>query len=103
MGTIRFGPARLPSHESPEAAVELLTERHYTACEIDFEGGFWMDWDYARRLRTLARRAGIALSVHAPIPAFLGHLGAAARSIGWRSACSTTPRELRPRAEHSQW
>jgi deoxyribonuclease-4 len=53
--------------------VELLTERGYSACEIDFEGGFWMDWDYARRLGDLARSADIALSVHAPIAAFLGH------------------------------
>jgi deoxyribonuclease-4 len=74
MGAIRFGPARLPSRESPEAAVELLTQHRHTACEIDFEGGFWMDWDFASRLGELARDAGIALSVHAPIPAFLGHL-----------------------------
>jgi deoxyribonuclease-4 len=33
-----------------------------------------MDWDYAKRLGTLAKRAGIAISVHAPIPAFLGHI-----------------------------
>jgi deoxyribonuclease-4 len=72
-GTIRFGPASIPSRESPDAAVELLTERGYSACEIDFEGGFWMDWDFARRLRDIARRADIALSVHAPIAAFLGH------------------------------
>jgi deoxyribonuclease IV len=74
MSEIRFGPSFVPSRESPEEAVELLVERRYTACEIDFEGGFWMDWDYARRLGPLAREAGIALSVHAPIPAFLGHL-----------------------------
>src|SRR5918996_5671185 len=41
MGTIRFGPARVPSRESPEAAVELLLERGHSACEIDFEAGFW--------------------------------------------------------------
>jgi hypothetical protein len=54
-------------------AVELLLERGYSACEIDFEGGFWMDWKYAERLGESAREAGIALSVHARIPAFLGH------------------------------
>jgi deoxyribonuclease-4 len=74
MGDIRFGPARVPSRESPDAAIELLRERDYTACEIDFEGGFWMDWDFAQTFGELARDAGIALSVHAPIPAFLGHL-----------------------------
>jgi len=70
---VRFGPARVPSHESPEEAVSLLVERGYTACEIDFESRFWMGWDFAERFGTLARRAGIALSVHAPIAGFLGH------------------------------
>jgi len=74
MAEIRFGPAHVPSRERPEAAVELLLERGYTACEIDFGGGFWMDWAFAESFGELARDAGIALSVHAPIPAFLGHL-----------------------------
>jgi len=74
VATIRFGPSRIPSRESPEAATAALAERGYSACEIDFEGGFWMDWDWAGRLRELARDAGIALSVHAPIAAFPGHL-----------------------------
>jgi len=74
MGEIRVGPARVPSRESPEAAVGLLRERGYRACEIDFEGGFWMDYPWAERYGELAREAGIALSVHAPIPGFLGHL-----------------------------
>ena len=50
MGTIRVGPARVPSRESPEAAVELLLERGYRACEIDFESGFWMDYPWAGRI-----------------------------------------------------
>ncbi|MGZ8694120.1 MAG: hypothetical protein ACXWYS_01640, partial [Gaiellaceae bacterium] len=74
MGEIRFGPARVPSQESPEQAIALLVERGYTACEIDFEGGFWMDYDWAGRFGELAREAGIALSVHAPLAAFLGHV-----------------------------
>jgi deoxyribonuclease IV len=73
MGAIRFGPARVPSRDSPDAALELLIERRYRACEIDFEGGFWMDWAYAARLGELSRDNDIRLSVHAPIPAFLGH------------------------------
>jgi deoxyribonuclease IV len=73
MSVIRFGPAFVPSRDDPKAAVELLVERGYSACEVDFEGGFWMDWEYAKRLSELARAAGIALSIHAPIPAFLGH------------------------------
>jgi deoxyribonuclease IV len=76
MGEIRYGPSGLPSRESPEAAIEILVARGYSACEVDFEGGFWMkdEWRWATRLGELARDAGIALSVHAPIAAFLGHL-----------------------------
>jgi deoxyribonuclease IV len=74
MAKLRFGPARIPSRESPEEAVRLLRERSYNACEIDFEGGFWMDYDWADELGKVARKARIALSVHAPIAAFLGHL-----------------------------
>ena len=73
-GTLRFGPARVPSRESPEAAVELLLERGYSACEIDFEGKFWMDYPWAERFGEVAREAGIVLSVHAPIAGFMGHL-----------------------------
>jgi deoxyribonuclease IV len=73
MSTIRFGPARVPSQESPEEAVGLLVEARYTACEIDFEGKFWMSWEFAERLGELAREAGIVLSVHAPIAGFMGH------------------------------
>ena len=56
--------------------MELLLERSYTACEIDFEGGFWMKDEYAwaSRFGELAAEQDIALSVHAPIAAILGHL-----------------------------
>ena len=72
----RFGPARVPSRESPETAIELLLERGYSACEIDFEGGFWMkpEWEWAARFGELAKKNKIALSIHAPIAAVLGHL-----------------------------
>src|SRR5213595_3817416 len=70
---LHFGPAHVPSQESPEAAIEVLVERGYTACEIDFEGRFWMDYDFAARLGELAREHDIALSVHAPIAGFMGH------------------------------
>jgi deoxyribonuclease-4 len=52
----------------------VLQERRYTACEIDFEGGFWMDYPWAERFGELAREAGIVLSVHAPIAGFMGHV-----------------------------
>jgi deoxyribonuclease IV len=71
---LSFGPARVPSRESPDEAVDLLLERGYNACEIDFESGFWMDYPWAERFGTLAREAAIALSVHAPIAGFMGHL-----------------------------
>jgi deoxyribonuclease-4 len=88
----------MPSRESPERAVELLLASGYTACEIDFEGGFWMDYDWAGRLGELAREHGIALSVHAPLFGFMGHLeasgrkfssavGALDRSAGIAAAC----------------
>ena len=64
----------MPSRESPERAVELLLEHGYSACEIDFEGGFWMDYAWAERLGTVAADAGIVLSVHAPIAGFMGHV-----------------------------
>jgi deoxyribonuclease IV len=74
MGELSYGPARVPSRESPDQAVELLLERGYSACEIDFESGFWMDYPWAERFGALAVDAGIALSVHAPIAGFMGHV-----------------------------
>src|SRR6476660_9282544 len=74
MGTIRFGPARVPSRKSPEEAVETLLERGYSACEIDFEGGFWMNYPWAERFGELARENKIVLSVHAPLAGFMGHV-----------------------------
>jgi deoxyribonuclease IV len=98
VGELRFGPARVPSRESPEAAVELLLERRHTACEVDFEGKFWMDYDWAARFGELARENGIALSVHAPIAGFMGHIerdkkqrmavGMLDHSAGIAKACS---------------
>jgi deoxyribonuclease-4 len=74
MGRVRFGPARVPSRESPAAAIALLQKRGFDACEIDFEGGFWMDYDWAAEFGRRAREAKIALSVHAPIAGFMGHV-----------------------------
>jgi deoxyribonuclease-4 len=74
VGELHYGPARVPSRESPEQAIELLQERGYSACEIDFESGFWMDYPWAERFGKLAADAGIVLSVHAPIAGFMGHV-----------------------------
>jgi len=81
MSSIRVGPARLPSRESPEEAIDALLERGYTACEIDFESGFWMDYPFAEQLGALARAHDIALSVHAPLFGFMGHLEASGRKF----------------------
>jgi deoxyribonuclease-4 len=95
MGRIRVGPARCPSRESPELAVELLLERGYDACELDLETGFWLDYPWAERLGELAREHDLALSVHAPLFAFPGHpdakkskmaLGALDRTAGIANA-----------------
>jgi deoxyribonuclease-4 len=63
----------VPSRESPEAALEALLARGLSACEIDFEGKFWMDYPFAERFGELCRDADVALSVHAPIAGFMGH------------------------------
>ena len=78
---IRVGPARMPSRESPEAAIETILERGYAAVEIDFESGFWMDYPFAERLGVLAREHDVALSVHAPLFGFMGHLEASGRKF----------------------
>lgn len=54
--------------------MEALLARGFSACEIDFEGGFWMEYAFAERLGELARTHGIALSVHAPLAGFMGHV-----------------------------
>ena len=52
----------MPSRESPEEAIQILLERGYAACEIDFESGFWMDYPFAELLGELAREHDVALS-----------------------------------------
>src|SRR3954471_14635293 len=67
-----FGVARVPARGSPEAAIEALRARDLSACEIDFEGKFWMDYGFAARFGELAREHDVVLSVHAPIAGFMG-------------------------------
>jgi len=90
MGRIRVGPAHIPDRESPETAIELVLERGYDACEIDFESGFWMDYPWAERLGGLAREHDVALSVHAPLFGWVGHLEATGRK--WSSALGALDR-----------
>ena len=90
MGRIRVGPARIPDRESPERAIEALVAAGYDACEIDFETGFWMDYPWAARLGEVARDADVALSVHAPLFGWVGHLEATGRK--WASALGALDR-----------
>src|SRR4029450_1531815 len=71
----------MPSRESPEQAIEIVVGRGYSACEIAFEGGFWMDYPFAERFGELAREHDVALSVHAPLFGFMGHLEASGRKF----------------------
>jgi len=106
MARLRFGPARLPSRESPEEAVSLLVERGFSAAEVDLGGGFWMDYDWADRLGALARDAGIALSLHAPLAGFMGHaekgkkynmaVGMLDHTAGIAAACGAAPVVFHP-------
>ncbi len=64
----------MPSRESPQAAIDALDRLGFSACEIDFEGRFWMDYPFAASFGELAAAGDIALSVHAPLAGFMGHL-----------------------------
>jgi deoxyribonuclease-4 len=74
VGDIRIGPSGLPDAPSFEEAAELLAARGYRACEIGFVSGFWLDYETAPELGAVLREADIALSVHAPLAAFMGHV-----------------------------
>jgi deoxyribonuclease-4 len=73
MGELRFGPADFPDAATFADAMADLRERGYSACEIGFVRGFWLDYDEAAELRAAAEAADVALSVHAPLAAFMGH------------------------------
>ena len=107
MATVYVGLGGLPSRDSPEASVEQLVRRGYDACEIDFGDGFWMDWDFARRLGDVAREAAIRLSVHAPLAGFMGHVERGGRkhqmavgmldhTAGLAQACGAAPVVIHP-------
>jgi deoxyribonuclease-4 len=73
VGELRFGPADLPDAATFDDAMADLRKRGYSACEIGFVRGFWLDYDEAAKLRAAAEGTNIALSVHAPLAAFMGH------------------------------
>jgi deoxyribonuclease-4 len=73
MGEIRYGPSGLPDAPSFEEAFAALTAEGYRACEVGFVGGFWLDYETAPAFGEAAAAADVALSVHAPLAAFMGH------------------------------
>ena len=73
MSALRFGPSDLPQAPSFADAMEDLRGRGYSACEFGFMGSFWLDYEGAAELRAAAEAADVALSVHAPLAAFMGH------------------------------
>ena len=73
MGEIRYGPSGLPEAATFEEAFAVLVAEGYRACEIGFAGGFWLDYETAPQFGAAAIAADVALSVHAPLAAFMGH------------------------------
>src|SRR5947209_15247898 len=74
MGELRYGPSGLPDADTFTESMVLLREDGYDACEFGFVGGFWLDYEQAPLLRAAAEAADVALSVHAPLAAFMGHV-----------------------------
>src|SRR4029077_4652013 len=87
MGEIRFGPSGLPEAATFEESFAALTADGYRACEIGFVSGFWLDYEGAPQFAAArpgargaasacaagAAAADVALSVPAPLAAFMGH------------------------------
>src|SRR5881398_2364044 len=73
MGEIRYGPGGLPEAPTFEEAFAALGADGYRACEIGFVSGFWLDYETAPLFGEAAAAADVALSVHAPLAAFMGH------------------------------
>jgi deoxyribonuclease-4 len=73
VGDIRYGPGGLPEAATFEESLAALCAEGYRACEIGFVSGFWLDYETASRFGESAAAADVALSVHAPLAAFMGH------------------------------
>jgi deoxyribonuclease-4 len=74
VGEIRYGPSGLPEAPTFEESFAALTAEGYRACEVGFVSGFWLDYETAPLLGEAAVAADVALSVHAPLAAFMGHV-----------------------------
>jgi deoxyribonuclease IV len=75
VGEIRFGPSGLPDLPSFEDMAAWLAAEGYGAVEIGFVNGFWLSYDDAPELAEALREQDIVVSVHAPLAAFMGHVG----------------------------
>src|SRR4029078_226719 len=73
MGEIRLGPSGLPEAATFEESFAALTADGYRACEIGFVSGFWLDYEEAPLFAGAPAPAAVALSVPAPLAAFMGH------------------------------
>jgi deoxyribonuclease-4 len=73
VGETRYGPSGLPEAPTFEESFATLVSEGYRACEIGFAGGFWLDYETAPVFAAAAAAADVALSVHAPLAAFMGH------------------------------
>ena len=74
MGRLRFGPSGFDVVDDPEAALAELAAAGFDAVEVGFVRGFNLDYPDAERLGEAARAHDIAVSVHAPLAGFMGHL-----------------------------
>ena len=98
MGRTRVGLPGVPDREDPQRAVDESSDRGYDACEIDFEGSFWMDYPWAERFGESGARGGrgavdprAALRLHGPPGGERAQVrsavGALDRSAGIAKAC----------------
>jgi len=74
VGRIRFGPSGLHPGLDPEDAVAAIAAAGYDAVEVGFVSGFKLGYPEAERLGEAARAHDVALSIHAPLAGFMGHL-----------------------------
>ena len=74
MSRIRFGPSGFDVEAEPEAAIAQLAASGYDAVEVGFVRGFKLGYPEAERLGAAARTHDVAISVHAPLAGFMGHL-----------------------------
>jgi hypothetical protein len=72
VGTIRSALPRCPRARAQDGDLELQ-RRGFDACEIDFEGKFWMDYAWAALSGAARREAWIVLRAP-PDAGFMGHV-----------------------------